>query len=80
MMNDGQVITVALDVMGADFGPEVIIEGGLQAAEESGSTLKLVLVGKVEVINDYVKEQRPLPPNVLNCQVIQVLRMLYFPI
>ncbi len=65
MMNDGQVITVALDVMGADFGPEVIIEGGLQAAEESGSTLKLVLVGKVEVINDYVKEQRPLPPNVL---------------
>jgi glycerol-3-phosphate acyltransferase PlsX len=65
-MNDsGKVITVALDVMGADVSPESIMDGGLQAAIEKGDTLKLVFVGKVEVINDFIKKQQRLPGNVI---------------
>ncbi|UCD18610.1 MAG: phosphate acyltransferase PlsX [Candidatus Zixiibacteriota bacterium] len=58
-------MTVALDVMGADASPESIIEGGLQAARENGDDLKLVLVGKTEIINTFIKKQGDLPANVV---------------
>jgi glycerol-3-phosphate acyltransferase PlsX len=64
MSNSDTVITVALDVMGADAGPESIMEGGLQAAVDKGNALKLVFVGKVEVINDFIKKQKIIPSNV----------------
>ncbi len=64
MSSSDTVITVALDVMGADVGPESIMEGGLQAALEKGNSLKLVFVGKVEVINDFIKQQKNIPSNV----------------
>lgn len=65
MKNSQKVVTVVLDVMGADVGPESIIGGGLMAAEELGSALKLVFVGKSEVISDSVKKQSPLPDNIV---------------
>ncbi len=64
MHNDGSAVTVALDVMGADVSPESIVGGGLLAAQEMGNSLHLVLVGKVEVINDYLKKHHQLPDNV----------------
>jgi glycerol-3-phosphate acyltransferase PlsX len=64
MNNNGKVITVALDIMGTDFGPELIMEGGLTAAQEIGERLKVVFVGKMEVINDYIRKLPSLPANV----------------
>lgn len=63
MVNGNSPITVVLDVMGADVGPESIIEGGLQAVSDRGNQLKLILVGKVEVINECLKD-KSLPENV----------------
>jgi len=57
--------TVVLDVMGADAGPESIIVGGLQAVAAKGELLKLVLVGKAEVINDCLSNKGTLPSNVV---------------
>jgi len=42
--------TVILDVMGADNGPEGIIEGGLDASLRLGESLKLILVGREDII------------------------------
>jgi glycerol-3-phosphate acyltransferase PlsX len=64
MVSNGRVITVALDVMGADVSPESIMEGGIQAAVQAARNLKLVFVGKVEVINDFIKRQAKLPTNI----------------
>ena len=64
MSNNGKVIKVALDVMGADVGPELIMEGGLAAAVEKGDKLQVILVGKMEVINDYIRKLPNLPANV----------------
>ena len=57
--------TVVLDVMGADAGPASIIEGGLQAIEQKGDSLRLVLVGKEEIINDSLSGKGKLPDNVI---------------
>jgi glycerol-3-phosphate acyltransferase PlsX len=65
MNNNGKPITVALDVMGADVGPESIMGGGLLAAQEAGDSLRLVFVGKREVINDFVKKQPMIPSNII---------------
>ncbi|MFV2092913.1 MAG: phosphate acyltransferase PlsX [Hyphomicrobiales bacterium] len=43
-----QMINIALDVMGGDHGPEVIIDGAIQAARAYG--VSITLVGKPDVI------------------------------
>jgi glycerol-3-phosphate acyltransferase PlsX len=65
MVSNGKPITVALDVMGADVSPKSIMEGGLMAATQVGDALKLVFVGKIEIINDFIKNQPNLPKNIL---------------
>jgi len=65
MISCDKTITVALDVMGADVSPESIMEGGLEAAAQKGNALKLVFVGKVEVINDFIKTRKDLPDNII---------------
>jgi len=65
MEKSNKPTTVVLDVMGADAGPETIIDGGLQAISEKGDLLKLVLVGKSEVINDCLSGKGKLPGNVV---------------
>jgi len=64
MNKSDRVITITLDVMGADVGPESIIDGGLQAVREVGDNLNLVLVGKSEVINDCIRKIDNIPDNV----------------
>lgn len=58
-------ITVALDIMGADVSPGSIMEGGLMAAEEMADALKLIFVGKKEVIGDFINEQKRIPKNIV---------------
>ena len=42
-------ITIALDAMGGDFGPKVIVPAALRALEQH-TNLKLILVGKEDII------------------------------
>ncbi len=65
MPNKRKPITVALDIMGADASPGSIMEGGLMAAEELGGALQVVLVGKKEVISDFVNRQKKIPKNII---------------
>ncbi|UCD95183.1 MAG: phosphate acyltransferase PlsX [Candidatus Zixiibacteriota bacterium] len=62
--NPVKAITVALDVMGADVSPESIMAGGFEAARELGKRLRLVFVGKREVISDFTDAHRELPENI----------------
>jgi glycerol-3-phosphate acyltransferase PlsX len=45
---------IALDAMGGDEAPRKIVEGGLQALDESGNRFELVLVGRKEDIHKEV--------------------------
>ncbi len=65
MQKSQSPITIALDVMGADVGPESIIEGGIEAAREMGKSLQLVLVGKRELISNVLDKQKDLPENIV---------------
>jgi glycerol-3-phosphate acyltransferase PlsX len=55
--------TVALDVMGADGGPEAIIKGGLEAATRLGDQLHVVFVGDQNQIKRFLKTVPELPGN-----------------
>ncbi len=59
-----QQYTVLLDVMGADHGPEVILNGGLDAARKVGHSLKVVLVGRQDNIEPLLSEMQNVPDNV----------------
>lgn len=56
--------TVALDIMGADSSPETIMTGGVLAAEELGKELRLIFVGKQDIIENFVKDQKKFPKNI----------------
>lgn len=58
-------ITVALDIMGADTSPESIMEGGLWAAREKPEQICVALIGKEEIINDYMRRQKEIPENII---------------
>ena len=45
-----QDVTIALDAMGGDFGPSVVVPAALQVLKEKGS-VKLVLVGDQDAIS-----------------------------
>jgi phosphate acyltransferase len=65
MSDKNKPITVALDIMGADVSPSSIMEGGMAAAEAMGDSLKLIFVGKQEVIADFISQQKKMPKNVI---------------
>lgn len=50
-MNNSSVV-LAVDAMGGDFGPSVVVPGALKAARETGS--KVLLVGLEEAVRDAV--------------------------
>jgi glycerol-3-phosphate acyltransferase PlsX len=64
MMTERVRQTVVLDVMGADHGPEPIIQGGLVAARNLGDSLHLVLVGQKEPIEAILAQTKDRPTNV----------------
>lgn len=47
-MSPAEQVCVALDAMGGDHGPAVVVEGGLEAAREHG--VKVILLGPEEVL------------------------------
>lgn len=64
IMTEKKQLTLALDVMGTDIGPEPIIRGGIDAARECGEICKVLLVGRGDIIGDYLKRIADAPPNV----------------
>lgn len=56
--------TILLDVMGADHGPEVILNGGLEAARMLGETVQVVLVGRQPEIEAILAGKQQVPANV----------------
>jgi len=61
------LLTLALDVMGTDNGPGIIIEGGIQAARAFGPEVKIALVGDAGFIEAELKKHRELPENIDIC-------------
>ncbi|MCD6192302.1 MAG: phosphate acyltransferase PlsX [Candidatus Aminicenantes bacterium] len=53
-------VKIAVDAMGGDFGPPVVVEGAVQAVENYG--VEILLVGTKEVIQRELKSVSPLPP------------------
>jgi len=50
---------IALDAMGGDLAPQVIIQGALDALNNSSDDLKIILVGDQEKINSFVESTLP---------------------
>lgn len=63
MSTDG-ICTVALDVMGADGGPSVIIDGGLEAARVLGDVVHIKFVGRKDQIQRILSHHKDLPANI----------------
>jgi len=56
--------TVALDVMGADGGPQAIVEGGIAAARHFGDLIHVLFVGRKELIEPILALQKDVPRNI----------------
>jgi glycerol-3-phosphate acyltransferase PlsX len=63
-MTDKKQLTLALDVMGTDVGPSLIVSGGIKAAREFGPSCKIVLVGRENDISAELKKHRDFPDNI----------------
>ena len=50
---------IALDAMGGDLAPQAIIEGALDAVNNSSDDLKIILVGDQKRINSFVESTLP---------------------
>jgi len=50
---------IALDAMGGDLAPQAIIEGALDAVNNSSDDLKIILVGDQKKINSFVESTLP---------------------
>ena len=66
---------IALDVMGGDHGPDVVIDGAILALEESSRISELVLVGNEEVINRALKTRKVSDKRLKTLHASQVLEM-----
>lgn len=73
------MLTLALDVMGTDNGPGIIIEGGIQAARAFGSEVRIALVGNAGSIKAELKKHRELPENLDICHAEEQVLMSDFP-
>ena len=50
---------IALDAMGGDLAPQAIIQGALDAIDNSSDDLKIILVGHQEEINSFLETSLP---------------------
>ena len=57
-------IVIAVDAMGGDHAPEEVVKGALAAVKEA--EIKVLLVGKEEIISPFLKETSSLPVEVVN--------------
>ncbi len=63
-MTPNGTYTVALDVMGADRGFEVVAEGGVEAARALGNRLHVVLCGQRERLDRWLSHLKDVPANI----------------
>jgi glycerol-3-phosphate acyltransferase PlsX len=70
---------IAVDAMGGDHAPRVIIEGAALAAEELRGTLEVVLVGDEPVVRDEVQRQGIAPETFSIIHAPQVVEMTESP-
>lgn len=68
-------IRLALDVMGADRGPAVIVQGGVDAALEFGLDVEIALIGREDEINALFDGGVERPDNVLVHHAPHVINM-----
>ncbi len=54
-LDSSQKVRIALDAMGGDYGPSVVVEGAIMAADEFGKQIELVLVGNSRMIEKEVE-------------------------
>lgn len=56
---------IAVDAMGGDFAPDVIIQGALLASKEVDTNTKIILIGKEEAVRAaFSKKELPIPSNI----------------
>lgn len=60
-MSQGLNIPIAVDAMGGDFAPSVVVEGALEALNESRGQFPIVLVGRKDAIESELA-RHPAPP------------------
>jgi len=76
------LIKIAVDAMGGDQGPKVVIQGALAAAKEYG--VSVVLVGKKDIIekelNNYKISDSFLPSQIRTVEATEVIEMRESPI
>jgi phosphate acyltransferase len=58
-MNGTRSVRVAVDAMGSDEGPQVVVAGAVMAARESGDRVQVVLVGDESPIWSALTDQLP---------------------
>ena len=44
-------LTIALDGMGGDVGPDIVVPAALRVLETAGDSLRLILVGQEDVLS-----------------------------
>ena len=59
------VHTIVLDVMGADSSVDNIVQGGIDAAVKFGKKIRIILVGKEDIINKILSKESIIPSNVI---------------
>src|SRR5687767_380688 len=67
------MMRVALDAMGGDFAPQVVLEGGLLAAREYG--IAVTLVGPRHVIDPFLAAAKDVPGDLEVCPATEVVSM-----
>jgi phosphate acyltransferase len=70
---------IALDAMGGDFAPEAIIDGALLASGEINQETKIVLIGREEVLQNYLKQRAFIPQNFEIVNAPEVIGMAEHP-
>ena len=56
MINNKQ-ITIAVDAMGGDIGPSVVVPGAIEAARQTGA--KILLVGNEAILDEHLSKCAP---------------------
>ena len=66
--------TIALDVMGGDYGPAVNVEGAIQAVKKYND-IRVVLVGRENIIKEELEKHKFNHPNLEICNADEVVGM-----
>ena len=55
-MSQRRVLTVALDAMGGDHGPAVVVPAALRVLDAASEAVRLILVGQQEILQDHLRQ------------------------